>query len=779
MNPSFNKVTKGLFLACGISCAYMPAAFAEEADTDSKLEVIEVTATKRSTSVQETPMSITAISGDFLKDNNITDMQNMAEGVPNFSVGEGISGTKVTMRGMGSGENRSFEQSVGMFIDGVYMPRSRQYVTPFLDAQRVEILRGPQAVMFGLNSTAGSVSVVTAKTNPGDEFHAEVTADYEVEYGEMGTTVVAGGSPTDSLGLRVAYKHQGEGDGYFENRATGETTGAVESDLVRLSAVFQASDNLKITGKVEVSEWEKTGSLGEAYGPAAFDGTDGKLDYANWSEAKYLPNIFDKPEGQSVESTNVVLTADYYLGDHTITATVGYSDFEFEFGTDLDVSENALLLGIDTSLFETYEQTSAELRWASPTGETFDWVAGVYYQTSESWQENPGIVPLTELGQMLIAPYTGVIDSNAFASDDDLLSVFASGTWNMSDDVRVIAGVRYIDQSKDVAGCEYGGAWIDALAELPDYLPSEQSAGSLCTGAAKTYQDGGAFVAAGPEFGGTHDVSEVMPELVVQWDLTTDAMLYGKVAQSVKSGGFSTKGDEYDDESVTGFEIGYRSVLADGAAEFNATVFFNDFEDLQVGSFIPNEDGTGVDGITNNAGTATTQGIEIDGRWLATDWLMLNASLAYLDATYDSFTAAGCQAGTLPEDMNGSLEGTCDLSGESLAQAPEFSGNVGATGTFAVSSSFNLVTNVSAIYSGEYYTDGVNSEIGLQDSYTKVNASLGLESVNDTWAVRVIGNNLTDEAVLTTSQDLSSIAAGHIGYLAAPRTVTVQGTYKF
>ncbi|WP_068545455.1 TonB-dependent receptor [Thalassotalea crassostreae] len=774
MKPSLNKVTKGLLLAYGMGVAAMPAAFAEEALDESKLEVIEVTATKRSTSVQETPMSITAISGDFLKENNITNLQDMSEGVPNFSVGEGISGTKVTMRGMGSGENRSFEQSVGMFIDGVYMPRSRQYVSPFLDPQRVEILRGPQAVMFGLNSTAGSVSVVTAKTNPGDDFHAEVTADYEVEYGEIGTTAVVGGSPTDSLGLRFAYKHQGEGDGYFTNRRNGETLGAVDSDLMRFSAVFQATDNLILTGKVEVADYEKSGSLGETYGPNGLDGDDNKLNYEFWSDPALLDKVFDEEAGMYIDNTNVVLTADYFLGDHTITATLGYSDFEFQFGTDLLNSEGVFLLdGLDTSLFETYEQTSAELRWASPTGETFEWIVGAYYQMSESWQENPGLVPLTAIGQGAFG-VPGLIDSNAFVSEDDLISVFVSGTYNMSDDLRIIAGLRYIDQSKDVAGCEYGGYY---LADIPEYLPSEQSAGSLCTGAVETYLDGGAVVVATPEFGGTHDVSEVMPELVVQWDLNTDAMLYGKVAQSVKSGGFSTGGDEYDDESVTGFEIGYRSVLADGAAELNATVFYNDFEDLQVGAFIPNEDGTGVDGITNNAGTAVTQGLEIDGRWLATDWLMLNASVAFLDATYDKFTTAGCAAGD--DNKEGSIPGTCDLSGENLANAPEITANLGATGTFNITESMNLVTSASVIYSDEYYTDGLNSDIGTQDAYTKINAQIGLESVNNTWAVRVIGRNLTDEAVLTTSQSLMGFGAGHAGYLAAPRTVTVQGTYKF
>jgi outer membrane receptor protein involved in Fe transport len=179
----------------------------------AQLEEVVVTATKRAESVMDIPMSVQAISGERLEAMAITELGDLATTIPNFSIGDGVTTNLITMRGMGSGEDRSFEQSVSMFVDGIYMPRSRQTRTPFFDADRVEILRGPQAVLFGLNSTAGAISIHSKVNNPGDEFEARLTGEYETEYEGGKVTGVIGGSPLDSLGLRLAVESGESGDG--------------------------------------------------------------------------------------------------------------------------------------------------------------------------------------------------------------------------------------------------------------------------------------------------------------------------------------------------------------------------------------------------------------------------------------------------------------------------------------------------------------------------------------------------------------------------------------
>ena len=147
------------------------------------LEEVIVTATKRSESAQDISMSVQSISGQKLESLGIDNFENMSVNIPNFSVSDSLIVNQITMRGVGSGEDRGFEQSVSTFKDGVYLPRSRQTRSPFFDVDRVEVLRGPQAVLFGLNSTAGAISVHGATNKPGDDFELSLTGEYEAEFG--------------------------------------------------------------------------------------------------------------------------------------------------------------------------------------------------------------------------------------------------------------------------------------------------------------------------------------------------------------------------------------------------------------------------------------------------------------------------------------------------------------------------------------------------------------------------------------------------------------------
>ena len=143
-------------LACFVACCSL-------AHAQSVLEEVIVTATKRVSSKQDTPISLETVSGEFLQNMSIGSLNELDDSVPNLSIGYGIATQAITMRGLGTGQERSFEQAVGMFIDGIYMPRSRQYQSPFLDVERVEVARGPQAVIHGLNATAGAISIVSNK----------------------------------------------------------------------------------------------------------------------------------------------------------------------------------------------------------------------------------------------------------------------------------------------------------------------------------------------------------------------------------------------------------------------------------------------------------------------------------------------------------------------------------------------------------------------------------------------------------------------------------------
>jgi iron complex outermembrane receptor protein len=606
--------------------------------------------------------------------------------------------------------------------------------------------------------------------NPGDEFEARITGEYESEYEGGKGTLVVGGSPMDSLGLRLAVESGESGDGYIDNDFLGDQ-GDTESTLVRLSAVWEPTDKLAVTTKYNYADYELHGQMAEVTNGAgsAVDNGDGKLNWKNSGIGELLPLLapisqhdLTKP-GSEQEVGNFSLNVDYALGEHTLTGLFGYSDYDYSLSTDLDgvdyLGGGAPGLSFDAMSYEEYEQTSGELRLTSPGGETFDYVMGVYYQDSTLTSDQPNIfrypeiltgfpVPLYERG------------NNIFEQDATLWSGFVSVTWNMTESFRLIGGGRYSDDDKDWERSSICQHSFDGGA---NWAPAEFNLGAC---------------AQASDQGGNIGSDNFMPEIVAQYDWGDDTMVFAKYSESAKSGGAATAtsipdGDlVYDDETAQGFELGLKTSFADGMAELNVVAFYTEFDDLQVksSSF---EDLQVVTQI-GNAGEATTQGIEIDGRWAAADWLTLGGAVAYLDAEYDDFKGAACdKSGTLPEMPNGA---GCDASGQNLPFSAEWTGSVFADVVFPVTGGLNLVGNVTASYSDDYLTDGTLDPRQTQESYTKYDASLGLEASSGQWNVSVIGKNLSDEEINTSGQN---IGVYDIGYLMPPRLVVLQATWRF
>jgi iron complex outermembrane recepter protein len=156
------------------------------------LEEIIITAQKRAQSLQDVPISVSAMQGTKIQEAGITNMSALADYIPNFKMGDGPVSTNIYMRGMGSSNNQGFEQSVGMYIDGIYMGRGRQYRAPFMDVERVEVLRGPQGTLFGKNTVAGAVNVITASPSLHDPFNGNLVLSAESHHGYIGEAMLSG-----------------------------------------------------------------------------------------------------------------------------------------------------------------------------------------------------------------------------------------------------------------------------------------------------------------------------------------------------------------------------------------------------------------------------------------------------------------------------------------------------------------------------------------------------------------------------------------------------------
>ena len=724
-----------------------------------KLEEVTVTATKREQSIQDIPISIQAITGEAIDDFAVTNIQDLSASVPNLIIGYGITAQSVSIRGLGSGQDRSFEQSVGMFTDGVYLPRSRQYRNPFFDVERVEVMRGPQAVLQGLNSTAGAISVITRRNQGGDEFGADFMANAELDYGGYGFTATLGGGLGENFGLRAAVKYT-DYDGWFTNAFDGSDIGDSDDTLVRVTGVWSLSEAVTLTGRVERSEFNVDGGPGEIYGGIAgiLEPTDGIVNWQQTTDATLIDTFGVFPmssPGVESEYDLYSLGLDWETDGGTLSLLAARSEFTYDTVLDLDTT---FLNVIDAAIDEDYEQTSFDAKWVSGGGGTLDYILGVYYHDTSLRNAQPNVYGQAALGEGLALEATGI-----FEIDSELISPYAQLTFHVSDNLRLIAGARYSDEDKDVyrdSRCFLGIVPTATLVPAPDAL-----AAALCPSAALN------------GFTDSRSSSNFMPEAAIQWEFSDTTMLYGKLSDSAKAGGFSSSTNssrddlEYGDESALGLEAGLKSRSNDGRLEWNLTAFRTEFDDLQVNSFRVET----IDGIVKtfskitNAAKAISQGVEGDFRWAATEWLTLGASAAWLDATYDNFTDGNCNS------VNATPSGVCDLTGYALPYAPDFQGTASADMLVPLTGNLNLVGGLLLSYSDSYLTEGTLDPNMVQDSYTRVDARLGIAAGDNRWSISVIGKNLGDEVVIGSSQGFGSY---NLAYAEPPRTIFLQGTLR-
>lgn len=739
-----------------------------------QLEEVLVTATKRVTAESETPLAMDAVTGAQLQAGNIVNLADLAESLPSVIIGEGLTAGSINIRGLGSGQERGLEQSVAMFIDDVYMPRSRMYRAPFFDAERVEVMRGPQAVLFGLNATAGTIQIYSATTQPGDEAHLSLTGAYEAEYDGYRGELVAGGSLGDSVGGRIAVRYSETGD-WMDNEFTGEEHGNREETVVRGSLVWDATEDLRLTAKLSYADSEQHIYMGEGYGDTydlvtnvllgALGGVpgaitdDAELNWQNNADPVQVLHWGGEP-GFDTDVTNFSLKADYVVGEGDLTAIYAYSDFYFQ----QIVTTGAIGANVfGNYLDEDHSQHSLELRYTSADDRFFSYIAGLYAADSELDNDIRTHIGGDFLGNFVsdaLAPFDNVTGPALTTLDTLTVSPYFSGTFNITDAFRLVAGVRYSYTEKDYVR---DNVEEDCLLYLTGTL-TPVAPGISC---------------GSPDYEDDESWENWMPEIIAQWDFSDAGMLYAKASESAKSGTFQVssvipgRSPVIDDETAQSLELGMKTRFMDSRLELNASVFHTQYEDLQLNSFVPVEGDTPT-ATTQNAGEMTSQGVEVELNFAATDWLLLGANLGYLDAEYDDFKSGPCAPGDAPNpDPSG---GGCVKDGQTPPFAPETSGSVYADLDIPLSGNLYLTGGVTMSFSDDYHTSGNLDPVYDQSSYEMWDARIGLRADDDKWNVAVVGKNLSDEEVLTLTETAFDYG---IGYLGMPKTVTLQATYNF
>lgn len=727
------------------------------------IEEIVVTARKVQELARDVPISLTGLSSETTNIRNLVQLEDLSIYVPNLRATNGtISPTKY-IRGAGTASNVGFEQAVGTFIDDVYVGRSQQARIPYFDLERVEVLRGPQVLVYGNSTIAGAIAVKTKR--PGTEFEADVSTAYEFEHDELilraGVTLPV----SERFRVRVAGLSQDIGEGWLTSVNDGQVDKDPRSDnkAVRVTAVGDLPNDLALTLKYERADLEVLGNtiqtIGNVLGNPAI--VESVFDTRR---VVGQPAPFNIPQ-DSIEMVSTIYQGElvYEVGAVTITSLTAYSEYEFQQDIDGDMAPLALF---NFSQDEEYEQFSQEFRATGSYEDVLDYMVGVYYQKDSLLGVGRTDTNLAAAG----LPFPPFARLNTIDQETENWSVFVDFTYHLTQDLRIALGARYMDVSKTVnqsarAADILTGA-LNPLAETI-FLPSPPFPPGV-----SLYQFG--FGEPHSFVGIKRSESHFMPQALIQYDFTPNVVGFAKFVKGAKAGGvdwlyagLSPDEAQFDSEQAISYEAGIKSRLLGGALNLDVTLFYTKFDDLQVAIF---------NGVTNfvvgNAAEAKSKGLEVDLVWRATEVLTLNVAVGYLDSEYSSFPNAGCifeQRAALPPGA------VCvqDLSGVETPLSVKWSGTVGVQFEQQMGG-FLITGRIDGNFRSKYNSSTNNDPFGDQDSFILLDARLQLAPEDGKWFVALFGKNLTDELYSDQSGEVPLIDGARFAATSRTQQIGLQ-----
>lgn len=724
------------------------------------IEEVIVTSQKTSQSLQDVPISVSAVTGDALRDANISNLSELAVQLPNVNfASEGQRSEQVYIRGFGTNPfNPSFESSVGLVQDEVFYGRTPYFAEVPFDVERIEVLRGPQGTLFGKNTVAGVFSLTSRPI--ADEFQLYLEAGV-AEFGGSKLELGAGGMISDRIGLRLSAL-DARSDGHLDNYFLDRGEEAFEYGAARLKLLFLLSESVELelialTGDTDSNFW----------GNQLYILDDDTRDYLQEFDPDIEGDGFDysmssNTPGTAVKDTNTYvakLSAD--LGDALgfeqldMTLVLASTDMMVSTLADLDSSPSDMAtMFID----DDYLQHTLEWRFsgsaAAPfgVGDGVDFVAGIYLFQSDyvfhggfkQGEDTAGFLLSPDAAQLagnlaLAVPvlYAATLTQENQRYDlnydraTESASLFGQFTWHLSDTFSVTPGLRVNRETKqaDVSGtlsCDSIIPVVGALAPCTF---------GLLLGA-NTYE------LKDQE----RTVVDISPKLSLMYAPSDEINFYSTMSMGFKSGGYnalSFSGEQltYDDETARTIEFGSKGRFFDRSLSMNAAVFYTEFEDLQVLAF------NGVFFDVRNAATAVSQGVELDWQWLTPfEALSVNGALGWLDSHYTSYPGA-------PAPVSAGQGAEQDLAGREVAYSPESSLTISPKLEIPLGDQHGIQTVLDVVYNGDKYADTDLDENTKVPANTKLNLRVSLGHISRSWSLTVGAKNLTDKRTLSSVTD--------------------------
>jgi iron complex outermembrane receptor protein len=784
-----------------------PVATAQEKE-GLMLEEVIVTANRRTERLQDVAMSVSAFDSDFLQNSGISDLTNLDEYTPSLKItpGENARGTSFRIRGIGSvGSNSGIDPSVGIFLDGVFQGRAGMSIGDLVDVERVEVLRGPQGTLYGKNTAAGALSVITKR--PTTEFESLLELNYDTNellqlrgmvnlpLGESKHAVRLSGFSTDGdhlyentyngEGLNDQNKWGGRGRLLLDMSGEGSDEGLGEF-LVTLDYTKEDKDccafavmdyeglsplNTPSTNNPS-AEWQAMLGLNEQGKPVlqynAFEDSEGFSppspdpfgdDY--WLNSDVLSKV--EVGGVAVEWNRMM------ANDNAITFINAWRFYDADTSHDGDfgayeASESRDQVDLD--------QFSSELRISSPGGQKFEGQAGLYAYYSEldsvgtlaqgqSLYEN-AIIRIE--GTPIDVPMSLFFPEGSTNTDDNLYTTtsyaaFGQLVWNINEEFSATLGMRYTYEKKEREGSQTSDPVPPLGLELPPI--------------------------AGPNFAYDHKRSDsnISPSLNLRYFYSPDIMGYASVSRGFKSGGFDQRrvaeaeDGQFDEETATSYELGWKTTLYDRRLKFNGTLFLVDYEGFQAQSF----DGAQV--RVTNAGDLRSYGTELELVFIPMENMTIGSAVGYVKAEYESFENGQCtieQVFTKYYIEDGAQFGSpgtasvCnqDLSGKPLDNAPELTVSSYIQYDFAVTDQLQGFARLEHNFTDSYYLDQDLDRNLTNDEVNLVNFRLSLANAARDWDVSVWGRNILDEEYYSFGLDIP-VMGGYAGMVAPQATYGV------
>ncbi|TMO62488.1 TonB-dependent receptor [Pseudoalteromonas aurantia] len=776
MKPvSIKRFSKAIISISVANALCIPIAFADDdketpkTEKKGSIEQIIVTANRQAQSLQEVSSSITAVGDEAIERAGIVDITGLESVVPGLKVGSSGGEVRPAMRGARTNEvgvagTGIAEQVVGIFQDGIYVPTTTAGLGAFVDIERIEVLRGPQGTLYGRNTFAGSINVITKQPVIDSlEGHLKITTG---AYNRSAYEGVLNLPITDDIATRFVVASDRH-DGLIENHVlSGPSDDLREKNQFYARSVtrYEPSEDFNFTVRFDYSNkdanseaiWgyqqiagyqisetspgsgvfnpNATVTPGHIYQPANAQRNDkGPYDVYR--------NAFSLDKQETFSATTIL---EYYGNDIAdIKWTTNYSKLSGTQFYDNDYSDGGLDFVGGFGRKDDQKNFSTELQFSSNYDSPLQWIAGLYYYDQEAdwswlWRED---TTGDGVADSVSVPSWGNPDYDPHTVDS--IAIFGQLRYQVSDELRLVGGLRYNKDEKTFTG-----------ESIPDWGDSA-----------------------------------VLWKAAIEYDVSNDSMIYASAATGYRTGGANdgrvvSRGAEplYDNEEVISYEVGLKTMLLEGAMRFNASAFINEYDDVKAQLFaVACNDTTSGQTILQcvaegtqttfeyyeNGGAVESLGAEVEIQWYPVDALSISASLAYLDSTFSDDYAVG-NSELRPLLGLGNLNGRQDVNdnnsqfsfkGWRPAMSPEYTLGLAATYEYELGNDAYLIPHISIKYSDDYYAFDTNIDEVKVDAHAIIDARLTY-IINDNIQLDFFVQNVGDEQVLTRGVVHSQIVNG-------------------